>query len=282
MVPTESFWQAPDGVKLYTRSWLPETPVHAVVVLVHGLGEHCARYDHVAAAFNAQGIAVYGFDHRGHGRSPGVRGHVPSFNAVYGDIDYFVDQANKNFPGKPVFVYGHSLGGLFVLDYGLKRKPGLTGVICTSPGLSTGEPVAGAKLLAGKALYFLIPTFTMTNGLDVQNLSHDQEVVNAYTSDPLVTSMISARLGLDLLNTGKWVSEHAAEWTLPLLLMNGSADHLVSPLAIHRFAAAVPQNTITYKEWEGMFHEIHNEIGKEQVIHEMLDWLRIYWINDFM
>jgi len=273
MSPTESFWQTPVGVQLYTRSWLPETPVRAAVVLVHGLGEHCARYDHVAAAFNPQGIAVYGFDHRGHGRSAGVRGHIPSFNAVFGDIDHFIEEARKAHPGKPVFVYGHSLGGLFVLDYGLACKPDISGVISSAPALSTGDPVGGAKLMAGKVLYVLVPSFTMPNGLDVKNLSRDPMVGKAYTSDPLVTSMISARLGLDLINTGKWVGEHAAEWTLPLLLMNGSADHLVSPLAIHQFAAAVPQNTITYKEWDGMYHEIHNEIGKEQVIQDMLDWL---------
>ena len=273
MDPTKSFWQTPNGVKLYTRTWLPDAPVRAAVVLVHGLGEHCARYDHVASAFTDQGIAVYGFDHRGHGRSPGVRGHIPSFDAVFGDIDHFVDQANKNHPEKPVFVYGHSLGGLLVLDFSLVRKPALLGVICTSPGLATGNPVSPAKLIAAKILYTLVPKFTLPNGLDTQNLSHDQSVVQAYTSDPLVTPMISARLGLDLINNGKWVSEHAAEWTLPLLLMNGSADHLVSPLAIHRFASAVPQKTIIYKEWEGMYHEIHNENGKERVIHDMLDWL---------
>ena len=273
MVTTNSIWQAPDGVKLFARSWLSDSPARAAVVLVHGLGEHCARYDHVAAAFNAQGIAVYGFDHRGHGRSPGIRGHIPSFDAVFGDIDHFIDAARTAHPGKPIFLYGHSLGGLLVLNYGLVRKAELSGVICTSPGLGTGEPVAGAKLLAAKVLYTLVPTFTLTNGLDTQNLSHDQAVIQAYTSDPLVTPMISARLGLDLLNTGKWVIDHASEWTLPLLLMQGTADHLVSPQATARFAAAVPQKLITYKEWEGLFHEIHNEFEKEQVIQVMLEWL---------
>lgn len=273
MVTTESFWQTPDGVKLYTRTWLLETPARAAVVLVHGLGEHCARYDHVAAAFNAQGIAVYGFDHRGHGRSPGVRGHIPSFDAVFGDIDDIIDEARKAQPGKPVFLYGHSMGGLLALDYVLIRKPDLSGVICTSPGLSTGEPVNGLKLLAGKALYTLVPTITMPNGLDVQNISHDKQVITAYTSDPLNTFLVSARLGLDILNTGAWVIEHARDWSLFLLLMQGTGDHLVSPQATTRFAAGVPQNLITYREWEGLYHELHNEYEKEQVIQAMLNWI---------
>lgn len=273
MVKTESFRQTPDGVKLYTRTWLPETPVRAAVVLVHGLGEHSARYDHVAAAFNAQGIAVYGFDHRGHGLSPGVRGHIPSFEAVFGDIDDIIDEARKAQPGKPVFLYGHSMGGLLALDYGLVRKPDLTGVICTSPGLSTGEPVNGLKLLAGKAMYILVPTITMPNGLDVQNISHDKQVIAAYTSDPLNTFLVSARLGLDILNTGAWVVEHARDWSLSLLLMQGTGDHLVSPQATSRFAAGVPQNLVTYREWEGLYHELHNEYEKEQVIQAMVNWI---------
>jgi alpha-beta hydrolase superfamily lysophospholipase len=225
---------------------------------------------------NARGIALYGFDHRGHGRSPGVRGHIPSLEAVRGDIDHFIAEAKKAHPEKPVFLYGHSMGGLLVLDYGLVCKPDISGVICTAPALSTGDPVAWARLLAGKALYVLVPSFTMPNGLDVQNLSRDPMVVKAYTSDPLVTPLVSARLGLDLINTGPWVLNHAREWVLPLLLMQGTKDHIVSPEATARFAAAIPQNLITFKEWQGLYHEIHNEFEKEMVIQIMLDWLNQY------
>ncbi len=269
----ESSWETPDRVRLYTRTWLPEAAVRAAVVLVHGLGEHCSRYDHVAAAFNAEGLAVYSFDHRGHGNSQGKRGHIPSFEAVFGDIGHFIATAREAHPGAPVFLYGHSLGGLLVLDYSLRRKPDLSGVICTSPGLAVGDGVPPAKLFAARTLGVLAPSFTLPNGLDVQNLSNDPAVVQAYIHDPLNTDQVSARLGLDLIKEGPWVIAHAGDWALPLLLMQGAGDHIVSPKATARFAAGVPKQFITYREWEGMFHETHNEVNKAQVIQAMLDWL---------
>lgn len=273
MAPQESTWQTPDGKKLYTRTWLPEGEPVAAVVLVHGLGEHCSRYDHVAALFNQRGIAVYSFDHRGHGNSSGPVGHIESYDAVNGDIDHFIADAQKSNPGKPIFLYGHSMGGSMVLYYTLKHQPAIAGVICTSPGLIPGTPPSPALFFAAKYLSKLLPSMTTNNGLDTNNLSHNREVVQQYIDDPLNTSKISFKLGYDLINCGQWVLDHAGSFSLPLLLMVGSEDHLVSTDAIKQFASVVPSGLLTFRIWEGQYHELHNEIHNEPPIQQMLDWI---------
>lgn len=269
----ESYWQTPDGARLYTRDWIPDGNPRAWVFLVHGLGDHCARYDHVAAKFAANGIHMLGFDLRGHGRSDGKRGHIQSYDLILQDIDHFLSEISNQAGNLPVYLYGHSLGGGIVLYYAIQRRPAIRGVISTGPSLEPGEPVSPVKLAIGKTLYSLVPKFTMANGLDLPYLSRDRSVVDAYLADPLVTRMVSARLGLDLINTGNWLMEHAAEVNFPLLLMQGGDDHLVSPAATKEFAKNVPQQWITFRLWENLFHEIHNEFEKDQVIQMMVDWM---------
>jgi alpha-beta hydrolase superfamily lysophospholipase len=272
MSVTELAWRVPDGVRLYAVEWRPAQP-RAVAVLVHGLGEHCRRYDHVAGALTAAGIALIGFDQRGHGRSEGKRGHIPAMAKALDDIDYALTVAAERFPGLPRFTYGHSMGGMMVLDHALTRHPAIAGVICTSPGLATGQPVAPFKRVLANLLYSLAPAFTLDNGLDVENLSHDHSVVEAYKRDPLVTPLVSAALGLDILNTGPWVEEHGEDFTLPLLLMQGQGDHVVSPAATRRFAARVPTSLLTFHEFPELYHEMHNEPEKEKIMTAIITWL---------
>ena len=272
MTVTEWSWVAKDRTKFYAVDWRPSQP-RAAVLLVHGLGEHCRRYDHVAEVFCASGLALLSYDQRGHGRTSGKRGHIPAMERAMDDIEHFLAEAEARFPGVPRFLYGHSMGGLEVLNYALTRHPQINGVVCTSPGLATGEPVSPFKLFIGNLLYSLLPDMTMPNGLDFTNLSHNPAVVASYRADPLVTPQISARLGLDLINTGRWVEEHGEDISLPLLLMQGSGDHIVSPPATRRFVARVPTNLIVYREWAGLYHELHNEPEQASVLHEMTAWI---------
>jgi alpha-beta hydrolase superfamily lysophospholipase len=272
MTFTELSWVSPDRARFYAVEWRPTRP-RAAVLLIHGLGEHCRRYDPIAAAYCGAGIGVVSYDQRGHGRTTGTRGHFPSMEKVLDDIDHFLLELDNRYPGVPHFLYGHSLGGMEVLDHAMVRKPSIKGVVCTSPGLATGQPVSKAKLFIGNLLYSILPEMTMPNGLDVENISHNPAIVSAYKNDPLVHPMISARLGLDLINTGRWVEEHGEDFALPLLLMQGSADHLVSPEATRRFAARVPRDLITYHEWPGLYHELHNENQRAEVLAEMTDWI---------
>jgi len=273
MQQIEFSWKTKNGLNLYAKEWKPEGKVKAVVALVHGLGEHIGRYDHVAEAFGNAGYATVGFDQRGHGKSDGVRGFENSYDAIMDDISQNIQNARDRYPGLPVFLYGRSLGGNLVLFYSLTHKPELKGVIATSPGLATAEPLPAALLAMTKILYRLGPSMKIKNGLDLAGLSHDPQIAEKYIADPLVHPFISPRLALDMLNAGKYCVAHASEFPLPLLLMQGTADRLVSPKMTKEFALAAPLRKITYKEWPDHFHELHNEPDKADVIKVMVDWM---------
>jgi acylglycerol lipase len=264
--------QIKENTKLFQQIWQPDGDIKAVICLIHGLGEHSSRYKHVAEYYQSKGYVVAAFDLRGHGKSQGQRGHYASLEMALDDIKVFIDSTIAQFPGKPVFLYGHSLGGVMVLNYALKIMNNLTGVIATSPGLATGDKVAPWKLSLGKMLYSIVPTFSMANGLDVENISRDKEVVSKYKADPLVHDKVTARFGLDFLNAGLWTSEHAKEFNLPLLLMYGTGDHIVSGETIRAFATAAP--CVTFREWDGFFHELHNEPEKSEVFEFTNQWMQ--------
>jgi alpha-beta hydrolase superfamily lysophospholipase len=272
MSSTTFTWQNAKGLKLFAQDWRPPGTLRGVVSLVHGLGEHSGRYQHVADTLNEAGFGLVGFDLPGHGRSAGTRGHA-AYAEVIEDIDCLLKETARRYPSLPHFLYGHSLGGALVLYFCLKRHPDLKGVIASSPGLAVGDPVPPAKLLLAKVMARLAPSFTIENGLDVNNLSHDPAVIHAYQNDPLVHTKISTRLGLDLLTSGAWILEQAPRFPLPLLLIQGSGDHLVSPQTNTAFAKAVPQDKITYKIWEGQYHETHNEPEKQQALQYIIGWL---------
>jgi len=265
-------WQTEDGLRLYAQDWQPDTEPKAAVCLVHGLGEHSGRYAHLAASLNQAGYALLAFDLRGHGKSEGQRGHTPSYEAFLNDISHLLEEAAKRYPDRPRFLYGHSLGGNLVINYALRRRPQLTGVIATGPLLRPGFEPPAWKLTLGKIMYSLWPTMSMSNEIDCQGLSRDPEVVRAYNDDPLVHDRLSARSGMDMLQSGLWALERAAEFPLPLLLMHGSADRITSPQGSREFAAQAGDGC-TLRIWDGFYHEIHNEPEQGQVFAYLLEWL---------
>ena len=265
-------WKTKDGVEIYAQGWEPETAPNGVVCLVHGLGEHSGRYAHVAETLGPAGYATLALDQRGHGKTSGPRGQAPSFEALMDDIGRLIQEGDRRYPGLPQYLYGHSMGGSFVLNYVLQRRPQLAGVIASSPALETAFTPPAWKVAVGKLLAGWWPGLTLSNGLDVGVISRDLEVVRRYIEDPLVHRRLSARLGLDLLHYGRWALDHAAEFSLPLLLMHGSADRLTSAQASREFAARAG-DVCTLKIWEGFYHELHNEPEKALVLRYMIDWL---------
>ncbi len=268
----EAYWKTLDGITLYARLWRPEGESKAVVCLVHGLGEHCGRYDHVGEALVEAGFALLAYDLRGHGKSEGARGHAPQFESLMDDIALLLDQAEQRFPARLRFLYGHSLGGNLVINYALRRQPSIAGVIATAPALRTAFEPPAWKISLGKIMYRLWPGLAMANELDIQGLSRDPEVVRAYKNDPLVHDRVSARLAMDLLQSGEWALAHADKFPLPLLLMHGSQDRLTSVAASRDFAARAGDRC-TLKIWDGFYHEVHNEPEKDEVIAFMVAWL---------
>jgi acylglycerol lipase len=265
-------WQTEDGLRLYAQGWQPETEPRGVVCLVHGLGEHSGRYAHLAAFLNQAGYVLLAFDLRGHGKSEGQRGHAPSCGALLDDLSQLLEEAAARYPDRPRFLYGHSLGGNLVIEYALRRCPQLAGVIATGPSFRLAFEPPAWKLTLGKIMYNLWPTLAMSNELDRQALSRDPEVVRAYSEDPLVHDRVSARLAMDMFQSGLWSLEHAAEFPLPLLLMHGGADRLTSAQASREFAAQVGDRC-TLKIWDGFYHEIHNEPEQGEVFEYLLEWL---------
>ncbi len=269
----ETNWPGSDGLNLYAQGWEPDAPPKAVVCLVHGLGEHSGRYAHVGMVLTQAGCALLGFDLRGHGKSEGPRGHAPSWEVLFSDVDCLLDQAAERYPGKGRFLYGHSLGGSIVLSYALRCKPKLLGVIATSPGLRTAFEPPRWKLTIGRVLYKVRPQLAMANGLDREGLSHDPAVVRAYNSDPLVHDRVTARLALDMFAAGEEALAQANRFPLPLLLMHGNSDGLTSFRASREFADAAPASKCTFKEWDGLYHELHNEPQQAEVFATMIGWL---------
>lgn len=272
MLNSESTWRTTDGLQLFAQLWQPDDRARGVVCLVHGLGEHSGRYPHVAAAFTKAGYVLQAFDLRGHGKSEGRRGHAPSWEALFDDISLSLTQAATRFPNTPLFLYGHSLGGTLVLTYSMSCDPQLAGVIATGPLLRAAFEPPAWKIGLGRLMYKLWPTFSLNNELDPTGISRDRAVVQAYVDDRWVHDRLSARLGLDMLQAGRWASQHGEDLRLPSLLMYGSADRLCSPGAIREFAEHVDHDC-TCQAWDGLYHEIHNEPEQDDVLRAMIQWL---------
>jgi len=271
MAAQESVLTSSDGVDLFARSWEPTSASRGVVCLVHGLGEHSGRYDHVAAVLSAAGYAVAAIDLRGHGRSPGRRGDTP-FPATLDDIDLLLADGRRRHPDLPCFLYGHSLGGLLVLTYLVRRRPAVTGAIAASSGLRTPLLEQRAKILAARILAPVAPSVTLPTGLDADGICRDPSVVDAYRSDPLVHARASMALARDGVVAARETSSNAAAVDVPVLLIHGTADRLTYADGSRAFAAAVGGDS-TLILYDGLVHELHNEPERVQVLADVVAWL---------
>lgn len=268
----ELSWQDKQGIKFHVQGWEPATRPKAVVGLIHGLGEHVGRYASIAGPLTRAGYCLAGYDLRGHGRSGGPRGHTPSYDALLDDMAVFLGQIKKRYPKLPVFLYGHSLGGNLVLNFCLRRKPDVRGAIVTAPWLKLAFEPPAWKVALGRLLDPIMPGFTQKSGLKTEALSRDPQVVEQYRDDPLVHGLVSARLYVGSHAAGRWALEHAAEFPLPLLVMQGTEDRLISLEASHEFAVRAGKRA-TWRAWEGLYHEIHNEAESGRVMSTMISWM---------
>ena len=260
-----------DGKSLYGRSWVPDDPV-AIVCLFHGLGEHIGRYDHVARFLCQTGIAVYGIDHRGHGKSPGKRGHARCQN-LWDDVESLMKYARLNHLDAPIFLYGHSWGGNIVSNFLLRRNVSeVRGAILSSPWLQLSFEPKKIERVLGQVMTKIYSGFTQSNGLEADSLSRDPKIGEAYINDPLVHQKISAGLFIDAYNNGIFALEQASLLSKPVLIFHGTEDPITSWQASEKFANSAGHRA-TLKLWPDMRHETHNEFGKEQVLDYLCSWL---------
>jgi alpha-beta hydrolase superfamily lysophospholipase len=261
-----------DGLKLYFQGWETEKRLKGIVCLIHGLGEHSGRYAHWGEMLNQAGYNLLSYDLRGHGKSGGPRGHVSSFVEYTRDIDLLLEESVKKYPGFPGFLYGHSLGGIITVDYILRRKPKLNGVIVSALSIRTSLQEQKLKILLSKILGSIVPKASIASGLVPATICRDPEVVNRYINDPLVHHQVSLGWGKSALGTIGWIDDHANEWTLPVLFMHGEKDELGYAEGSREYASRI-KGDCTLQIWPGLFHEVHNEPEKEQVFEFVRVWL---------
>ena len=271
----ESEFEGTDGVQLYYQAWRPDTEPRAVVVIVHGIGEHSGRYNNVVEHLVPLGFAVYALDHRGHGRSAGKRGHINAWSEYRADLRAFVERVWQQEPERPFFMLGHSMGGLIVLDYGLHHPDQLQGVIASAPALAQSG-VSSLLVLMSKILSRIAPAVIVKTGLSAESISRDPAVVQAYRDDPLVHGYASPRLGTELTATMERTMERANQWRIPLLIVHGSVDALVPAASSQAFFERVPIADKQRIEYEGAYHEVHNGPDQEQEIAALAHWLEAH------
>lgn len=246
---------------LFRRGWLPVHP-HAVVVLVHGFGEHSGRYEHVGRWLAQRGMAVHAYDHLGHGRSTGPRAHVDRFDAYLDDLALVLDCARAETPRLPVFLLGHSMGGLVVASFARERAPQVSGIALSAPALALPASATRFRRFLARQLRRFWPTRTVPSGIDAHGLSRDPRVVEAYLADPLVVRQLSVSLATELFDRIERTGPGGADIALPLLVLHGDADPICPPPASWAFAEAAPRGRCL--RYPGMRHEIFNEPGHEQ------------------
>jgi alpha-beta hydrolase superfamily lysophospholipase len=266
-------WKTNDGLEMYSKAWVPSGKAKGVICLIHGVGEHIGRYQADGEALTGAGYTLAGFDIRGFGKSEGRRGHTPSLEVYFDDIDLFLAQIAERYPNLPYFLYGHSMGGILVLAYTPVRKPKIIGVIATAPGLKTSLEEQKLKVLLAKLMGNVYPTFTLKSGIDAQMLSRDPRVADLYTNDPLVHTLVTAAWGKAMLKAIDLAYKNASSFPLPLLLMHATKDEIAYPSSSTSFAGLAPKDKVTLKMWEGFKHELHTDPEKAEVFKTMIDWL---------
>jgi acylglycerol lipase len=250
----------------------PGENTRAVIILVHGLGEHIQRYIHWAELFKKEGIGFLGVDLPGHGQSEGRRGNISSYGLLGEMIGILLKSCNQTFPGCPVYIYGHSLGGGIVLEYLLRNKPKIKGAIITSPWLRLSFDPPRSKVVMALIMKNLTPGLIQPSGLNVKHISHDEAVVEKYSNDPLVHGKISVSLFASAMSAAKYSLAHASELEIPTLLIHGTDDMLTSPEGSREFAGKTQM--VELKIWPGGYHELHNEPFKYEVFKYIMDWIK--------
>ncbi len=269
----EGHFKGHENLNLYYQVWLPSCNPKAILLVVHGLAEHSGRYLNLADHFVSMGYTVCGFDHRGHGKSDGLRGYVERFAYFLNDLHMFLNLLRNKHGYVRIFIVGHSVGGTIATAYATRHQQEFDGLILSGATLRPGSSLSPAKIVAARLLSVILPKIGV-DVIDASAISQNQTVVDAYVDDPLVyRGKIRARLGAELIAAMQELPGMAHHIKLPILIMHGTADRLSDPSGSKLLYQKVSSEDKTLKLYTDFYHEIFNEPGQVQVFKDMEEWL---------
>ena len=273
MEHTTGSFTTQDGLRLFTRTWTPGADPVGVVALAHGIGEHSGRYAHVASRLMLEGFAVEGYDHRGHGQSQGPRAYVDDFAELTGDLGAFTQRVRARHPDLPLFLMGHSLGGLIAATWVAEAQPELDGLVLSSPALKVPDDLSPLLQKVSGLTARWVPRLP-TVKIDINDLSRNPAVVRAFEEDPLNDHKgVRASMGHQILEASRAIQTQADRFHLPLYLFHGTADRITDPQGTVQFYHAAPSSDKTLELYEGFYHETFNEDERERVLDDLAGWL---------
>ncbi|AFL84892.1 lysophospholipase [Belliella baltica DSM 15883] len=271
----ETAYTTHDNIELYLQAWMPEEP-KAAVLLVHGLGEHSSRYLHFAERLVREGIAVFTFDGRGHGKSslPKPSAYFSNYEDYLKDIDALFGKVKSYYKGLPAFIFGHSMGGGLVSKYVIDYQPDAAGVILSAAALKPADNISKILIAISSLISKLAPKLKVLK-LDSKLISHDLEEVRKYDEDPLVYSdAIPARTGYELLRMMREIGEKSNQFKAPVLILHGSDDQLTNPLGSDMLYKNARVEDKTLLKYPNLYHELLNEIEKESIMNDIVNWVK--------
>ncbi len=276
MIHGEGFFNDAQGRPIFHQHWLPDDAPRAVAIFVHGLGDHSGRYTNLVNALAPLGFALYALDHIGHGKSAGQRVYVDSFDEYIVTLKQFYDMTTGWQPGLPIFLFAQSMGSLIAALFLTAYPQSVAGAILCSPAAKPPTSLGSATIALGRVASRLAPRVGVA-ALDASGVSRDPAVVAAYRNDPLVyTGKVTARLGAEILNSMQRLERDAPKITVPLLILQGTADRMVNPEGselIYRLASSTDKEL---RRYEGLYHEVFNEPERDLVLHDVVEWLNAH------
>ena len=260
---------------LYFRHWPTalDAPAKAVVMLVHGLGEHCQRYDHLASHLNLAGYALSSMDLPGHGKSDGERGHINSFTDYESAVLALHARTKVLYPDTPIFLLGHSMGGLIATKFLLGHQDKFAGAMLSGAAIQSPQEPPSWQIAIIKVIAKLFPKAQVL-ALDASAVSRDPAVVEKYMNDPLISqAKLSAKFLASMTNTMQECKDNAKLINVPIKIMHGSADVMTAPEGSQLLHDTVESKDKTINLYDGLYHEIFNEPEKEQIFAELVSWM---------
>jgi acylglycerol lipase len=262
-----------DGIKLFIRDYSLQNS-NKVILIIHGLGEHSGRYLKLIQDFNDKNISVFTIDIRGHGKSEGKRGHSPFYQQLMNDIQCFIEHVTKKIPDQKYFLYGHSFGGNLVINYSFQENKKINGIIATSPLIKPSIAPSRIVLFMGKLFKKIVPNLILSNGININGISRNMQVINDYRNDPLIHNKVSVQLGLDIISSGIYALENSQYITVPMIVFHGKNDGLTSYSASQKLVQNSGPN-IKFIGFDDAYHEIHNEPEKVELLRNIFNWINL-------